>query len=371
MSQSSEDIIDEPPSSINPYEVLGVEKDATESEIKSAYRKRALKNHPDKVSTEEKENAHKTFQEIAFAYAILSDERRRKRYDVTGRTEESLDLEDDDFNWADFYREQWRDSITEEVIEKFKLEYKGSDEEKCDLLKFYEMFEGNMSKIYQMVMLSDPLEDEERFRGIIDAAIVAGEVESYSAYTKESKASRKRRLKEARKEATKEEQEALEMARELGLEDKLFNNEPGNKKPSKKSKKPTDESTLASLIMARQKDRSTSFLDRLEAKYSAPATAKAGRKSKKRGSADMDDRDGGGDGARPAEPPEEAFRRMAEKGSRAKAERGGGGKRRKGLVDEGLDGDEDRDGGEDAGVGKGGRKGTSRGRAKGVAGKSR
>ena len=41
----SEDIMDEPPS-INPYEVLGVEKDAKADEIKSAYRKQALKHHP-------------------------------------------------------------------------------------------------------------------------------------------------------------------------------------------------------------------------------------------------------------------------------------------------------------------------------------
>lgn len=37
---------EEPPTSINPYDVLGLEKTATVDEVKSAYRKAALKNHP-------------------------------------------------------------------------------------------------------------------------------------------------------------------------------------------------------------------------------------------------------------------------------------------------------------------------------------
>jgi DnaJ family protein C protein 9 len=42
----TEDLVDEPPTSINPYRVLDVEKDATTDQIKSAYRKAALKHHP-------------------------------------------------------------------------------------------------------------------------------------------------------------------------------------------------------------------------------------------------------------------------------------------------------------------------------------
>jgi len=41
-----EDLLDEPPTSINPYQVLDLEKDATSDKIKSAYRKAALQSHP-------------------------------------------------------------------------------------------------------------------------------------------------------------------------------------------------------------------------------------------------------------------------------------------------------------------------------------
>ena len=109
--------VDDAPTSIDPYAVLSVPKDATSDQIKSAYRMLALKHHPDKVSEDEKETAHTKFQEIAFAYAILSDERRRSAYDATGRTEESLDLDDDTFDWVSYYREQYKDVVTADVIE--------------------------------------------------------------------------------------------------------------------------------------------------------------------------------------------------------------------------------------------------------------
>jgi DnaJ homolog subfamily C member 9 len=46
MAPREEDLVDEDPPSINPYEVLGLEKTASADEVKSAYRKAALKHHP-------------------------------------------------------------------------------------------------------------------------------------------------------------------------------------------------------------------------------------------------------------------------------------------------------------------------------------
>ena len=65
------------------YEVLGVSKDATQAEIKSAFRKLAKKYHPD-VSKEP--DAAEKFKEAQEAYAVLSDEDKRKQYDQFGHS---------------------------------------------------------------------------------------------------------------------------------------------------------------------------------------------------------------------------------------------------------------------------------------------
>src|SRR6058998_1832685 len=64
------------------YEVLGISRNASEQEIKSAYRKLALQYHPDRNpgNTEAEEN----FKEAAEAYSILSDAQKRSQYDRFG-----------------------------------------------------------------------------------------------------------------------------------------------------------------------------------------------------------------------------------------------------------------------------------------------
>lgn len=159
------------------------------------------------------------------------------------------------------------------AIEKIKKEYQGSEEERNDLLAAFETCKGDMDRVYESVMLSNVLDDDERFRGIIDKAIADGEVKKWKKYTEEPEEKKKQRLKRAQAEA----EEAEELAKELDVK--------GKKR--KRAAKP-DLNDLAALIQKRQGTRAASFLDQLEAKY-------ATGKGKKRAAGVRD------------EPPEEAF----------------------------------------------------------------
>ena len=69
------------------YEVLGIDKNASESEIKKAYRKMAMQYHPDKFANatdKEKEEAEHKFKEINDAYQVLSDSQKKAQYDRFG-----------------------------------------------------------------------------------------------------------------------------------------------------------------------------------------------------------------------------------------------------------------------------------------------
>ena len=82
------------------YEVLGVAKDASKAEIKKAYRKLALKYHPDK---NKEAGAEEKFKEISEAYAVLYDDEKRNLYDQYGHAGIDQQFTSEDiFRGADF-----------------------------------------------------------------------------------------------------------------------------------------------------------------------------------------------------------------------------------------------------------------------------
>jgi molecular chaperone DnaJ len=82
------------------YEILGVQKKASKDEIKDAYRMLAMQYHPDRNKSPE---AEEKFKEISEAYAVLSDDQKRQKYDAMGHA--GIDqqyTQEDIFRGADF-----------------------------------------------------------------------------------------------------------------------------------------------------------------------------------------------------------------------------------------------------------------------------
>ena len=82
------------------YEVLGLEKGADETAIKGAYRKLALKYHPDR--NPDNEAAEAKFKEASEAYEVLSDEDKRAKYDRFGHAAAQGNFGQGGFQWSDF-----------------------------------------------------------------------------------------------------------------------------------------------------------------------------------------------------------------------------------------------------------------------------
>ncbi|KAL1815213.1 hypothetical protein DCAR_0519458 [Daucus carota subsp. sativus] len=163
------------------YEVLGVERTATQQEIKRAYHKLALRLHPDKNPGDE--GAKDKFQHLQKVISILGDEEKRSLYDQTGCIDDAELAGDAVRDLKEFFRTMYK-KVTEEDIDEFEAEYRGSDSEKKDLIDLYKKYKGNMKRLFCSMICSDPKLDSHRFKDILDETIAAGEIKSTKAYQK-------------------------------------------------------------------------------------------------------------------------------------------------------------------------------------------
>jgi DnaJ family protein C protein 9 len=131
-SQTIFNIGDSEDDSVDLYKILQLSsREATEAEIRTAYRKQALKYHPDKISAskseEEKLQARQKFDQVGLAYKILSDPKSRERYDKTGKTDENafLDGLDDEASWSAYFKDLWSGEVNAQTIEEFAKKYRG------------------------------------------------------------------------------------------------------------------------------------------------------------------------------------------------------------------------------------------------------
>ncbi|KAF8012830.1 hypothetical protein BT93_I0863 [Corymbia citriodora subsp. variegata] len=105
------------------YAVLGLKKECTASELRSAYKKLALRWHPDRCSASgTSEEAKTKFQEIQQAYSVLSDESKRFLYDIG-----AYDKDDDDNEMAQWNFEDLQETFDDMFQREIKTSFVGSE----------------------------------------------------------------------------------------------------------------------------------------------------------------------------------------------------------------------------------------------------
>ena len=151
-----EDLAEEKNNEQDLYSLLGVQKNATNTEIRKAYRRLVFLCHPDKNKTDP--NASTKFANISRAYKILYNPESRKIYDETGEYDEENQGEINITDTLTYFRKIY----SPKDIESFEKKYIGSKDEEEDLINFYNENDGDMKKILEWIPFSKN-EDVERY----------------------------------------------------------------------------------------------------------------------------------------------------------------------------------------------------------------
>lgn len=258
------------------YEVLDVAHDASVDTIRKAYRRLALTYHPDKAALHghDAEAVAQKFQQVGFAYSILSDEKRRKRYDATGSTSDSIWDSDEPVDWNEYFKTLWTGEVNAKTLDEFKSSYQNSDDERNDILQAYRDHKGSLEGIFSAVPCSNILDDEKRFIRVVNDALRNHDLEPTPAWSELFSDQGKKMRKALRKKAHTEANEAEAYAKELGVWDDLFGkkrNAPA--KPTSTEEDDVDLEGLRAAMRAKASKRAASFdamLTQLEAKHARP-----------------------------------------------------------------------------------------------------
>ena len=138
------------------YKLLGVKRNASNEEIKKAFRRLVFLYHPDKNKNDP--NAAEKFIVMSRAYKILSNEQSRKIYDETGEYEEEYH---EDINFSESIN-YFRKKLNIKDINDYEMKYKGSKEEEQDLISLYNDNNGDISEILENIPYSNN-QDIKRF----------------------------------------------------------------------------------------------------------------------------------------------------------------------------------------------------------------
>mmetsp|Transcript_4797 Transcript_4797/g.11391 ORF Transcript_4797/g.11391 Transcript_4797/m.11391 type:complete len:360 (+) Transcript_4797:18-1097(+) len=206
-------------------DVLKCSSKATPSELRKAYHKRALLYHPDKLqdaSESRVQEATLKFQALSATYKLLSDSFQRALYDSTGRIPSSVDEDDHDPSgastttnsngrtrknkntdeWVRFFQSVFQDMVN--AGSNFdRKEYCRSQQEREDVLKFYQLCKGNRPKMMSCIVQAEEEDFDRWWKDIIQPAIQRGDMETYekasSIDTDEAQKKKRKKLGRKRK----------------------------------------------------------------------------------------------------------------------------------------------------------------------------
>jgi DnaJ family protein C protein 9 len=191
---------EENPQSENLYSLLGLQKTASNSEIRKAYRRLVFLCHPDKNKSDP--NASTKFSNISRAYKILSNPESRKLYDETGEYDEENEGEINITETLTYFRKIY----SPKDIESFEKKYVNSKDEEEDLINFYNENGGDIKKILEWIPFSKN-EDVQRYIKIYEKLFKNKTLKKNKKY--EDSKDKVNLLKEDEKE-TKEASETLD-----------------------------------------------------------------------------------------------------------------------------------------------------------------